>query len=323
MDEFNHELINVNALTIHVVSDGPIDAPPVVMCHGFPETWYSWRHQLSALGAAGYRAIAFDWRGYGESSCPREVSDYGSDRLTEDLCGLLDHYGYEQATFLGHDWGALALWEMARLHPSRVRALFNMSVPLATPHRAPLEMYDAVFAEQFFYINYFQPVGVAEAELEGDTRHFLRDFYYSASGDGMKSGKAFTPAPREGTTLLSTLAEAPGVFPSWLSEKDIDTFAAAFATSGFFGPLSFYRNIDANWRRSKDIALSTLTMPIAFLTGSLDPVRFMMAGVAEAMGDLLPDFRGVIEIDDVGHWIQQERPEETTRAVLRFLDATK
>jgi pimeloyl-ACP methyl ester carboxylesterase len=319
MSELEHHMVHANGVVLHVVSSGPAEGPAVLFCHGFPENWYSWRHQVLALAHEGYRVYAHDWRGYGTSSCPDRVGDYGSDHLTSDLCALLDHFGYDQAIFVGHDWGAAALWEMARLHPRRVSALYNMSVPFTQAHHPPLERYEAIFKDQFFYINYFQPLGLAEAELEANTQRFLRNFFYSASGEGMRSGEAFKTAPREGTLLLDTLAQAPYPFPSWLSEDDIDQYVSSFLTSGFFGPLSFYRNMDANWRRSRDVALATLTMPVGFLTGSLDPVRFVTAGAEEAMSELLANFRGVTVIEDAGHWIQQERPAETTRALFAFL----
>jgi pimeloyl-ACP methyl ester carboxylesterase len=286
MDDLRHQLVDVNGVSLHVVTAGASDGPPVVLCHGFPETWYSWRHQLTALGDAGFRAVAFDWRGYGQSSVPRSVDAYGTDRLCADLGALLDHFGYDQAAFVGHDWGAMVLWDMARMHPERVGSLFNMSVPLSQAPGPPLEFFETLFADQFFYINYFQEIGVAEAELESSTRRFVRDFLYSASGEGMASGRAFTPAPREGTGLLDTLANAPDPLPSWMSEHDVDVYCEAFDNSGFFGPLNFYRNMDDNWRRTHDVPASNISMPVGFLTGSLDPVRLLTSGAAEAMADV-------------------------------------
>ena len=320
MNSFDHQHLELGEVTVHVVCAGPSTGDPVVLCHGFPETWYSWRHQLKALGDAGRRAIALDWRGYGQSSVPSSVDAYGTDRLSADLCSLLDHFGYDRAGFVGHDWGALALWDMACLHPDRMSWLYNMSVPFLRAPGPPIELYEAIFADQFFYMNYFQEVGVAEAELEANTRRFLRDFLYSASGEGMRSGLAFQPAPREGTRLLDTIAAAPDPLPAWLSDADIDAYVEAFEESGFFGPLSFYRNMDRNWRRTHKIATSDISMPIGFLTGSLDPVRLLTSGAAEKMEGLFSDFRGVTVIDDAGHWIQQERSAETNEAVLAFLD---
>jgi pimeloyl-ACP methyl ester carboxylesterase len=315
-----HEQIQVNGIGLHVARAGPADGPPVVLCHGFPELWYSWRHQLGALAQAGYRVFALDMRGYGDSSRPTEVSDYGSDKLTGDLCGLLDHYGYEKAAFVGHDWGALVLWEMGRLHPERVSSLYNMSVPFSQAPAPPTETFGLIFEGKFFYIVYFQPVGPAEAELEADPRHFLRTILYAAGGEAMASGNALlVDYPSEGTGFLDTLTPAPAELPPWLTEADVDVYAAAFDKSGFFGPISYYRNMDANWERSKDIAPSAYTMPIGFLTGALDAVASMMPGAVDAMAGILPDFRGGTTVEGAGHWVQQENPDATNAALVKFL----
>jgi pimeloyl-ACP methyl ester carboxylesterase len=290
--------------------------------HGFPELWYSWRHQIGALAEAGYRVFALDQRGYGASSSPKEVGAYGSDQLTGDLCGLLDHYGYDQAAFVGHDWGALVLWEMGRLHPERVSSLFNMSVPYSQAPAPPTETLGAIFAGKFFYIVYFQPVGPAEAELEADPRLFLRTILCAAGGEALVGGNALlVDFPAEGTRFIDTLAPAPAQLPAWLTEADVDVYTAAFEKSGFFGPVSYYRNMDANWERSKDIPPSAYSMPVGFLTGSLDPVSSMLPGAIEAMADLFPDFRGGTAVEGAGHWVQQERPAETNAALLQFLSA--
>ena len=320
MSEITHEQVPTNGIELHVATAGPKDGTPVILCHGFPELWYSWRHQLSALGDAGYRAFAPDLRGYGGSSRPTEVADYGSDNLTADLCGLLDHYGYEQAAFVGHDWGAMVVWELGRLHPARVSSLFNMSVPYSAAPAPPTEIFKVIFEGKFFYMLYFQPVGPAEAEFEADPRHFLRTMLYSAGGEGMANANALVvDAPAEGTRFMDILSEAPDVLPAWLTEADVDVYADAFRQSGFFGPVSFYRNMDANWARSNGIPASVYAFPTGFVTGSLDPVNFMMPGAVEEMATLMPDFRGATIVDGAGHWVQQEKPAETNAALLAFL----
>jgi pimeloyl-ACP methyl ester carboxylesterase len=319
-DQFTHEQIPSNGIELHVVSAGPPDGQPVVLCHGFPEIWYSWRHQLVALGAAGYRVFAPDLRGYGGSSRPTMVDQYGSDNLTADLTGLLDYYGYEQAAFVGHDWGALVVWELGRLHPDRMSSLFNMSVPYSNAPAPPTEIFKVIYEGKFFYILYFQPVGVAEAELEADPRNFLRTMLYSASGEGMgDSLPALGDHPAEGTRFVDTLKPAPAQLPAWLTERDVDVYVAAFEQSGFFGPVSFYRNMDANWERSHEIPESVFAMPVGFLTGARDPVNAMLPGAAERMRDVLPDVRGVTILEGAGHWVQQEKPAEANDALLQFL----
>jgi len=320
MSDMKHEQVATNGIELHVATCGPDDGPPVVMCHGFPELWYSWRHQLRALGDAGYRAIAPDLRGYGGSTLSKEVSDYGSDKLTGDLCGLLDHYGYDKATFLGHDWGAMVVWELGRLHPDRVKALYNMSVPYSQAPAPPTEIFKVIFEGKFFYMLYFQPVGPAEAEFEADPRNFLRTMLYSAGGEGMANATALLgDAPAEGTKFMDILSPAPETLPPWLTEEDVDTYAAAFTKTGFFGPVSFYRNMDANWERSKDLQPTLYAFPTGFITGSLDPVNLMMPDGVENMKAALPDFRGATVVDGAGHWVQQEKPDEVNAAVLKFL----
>jgi pimeloyl-ACP methyl ester carboxylesterase len=315
-----HEQIESNGIELHVAACGPAKGKPVVLCHGFPELWYSWRHQLVALGEAGYRALAPDLRGYGGSSHPTEVADYGSDKLTGDLCGLLDHYGYDKAAFVGHDWGAMVVWEQGRLHPERVASVFNMSVPYSNAPAPPTEIFKVIFEGKFFYILYFQTVGVAEAELEADPRHFMRTMLYAAGAEGMVGAGPLLPdAPAEGTRFMDILGEAPDQLPAWVTEHDVDVYADAFKKGGFFGPVSYYRNMDANWERSKDIPSSVYTMPVGFLTGTLDPVRAMMPGAAEAMAEAFSDFRGATDVEGAAHWVQQEKPAETNAALLGFL----
>jgi pimeloyl-ACP methyl ester carboxylesterase len=322
MSEITHEQIPANGIELHVATAGPKDGKPVVLCHGFPELWYSWRHQITALADAGYRVFAPDLRGYGGSTAPKDVADYGSDKLTGDLCGLLDHYGYEQAAFSGHDWGSMVVWEMGRLHPDRVSSIYNMSVPYSQSPGPPTQIFEHIFAGKFFYMLYFQAVGPAEEEFKADPRLFLRTMLYSAGGEGMANPNPLVvDAPREGTRFMDIMAKAPDTLPAWLTEEDVDTYADAFKKSGFFGPVSFYRNLDANWERSKDIPASTYTMPTGFLTGSLDPVNFMMPGAADAMAAVLPNFKGGTVVEGAGHWVQQEKPAETNAALLAFLAA--
>ncbi len=320
MTEITHEQIPANGIELHVAVAGPADGRPIVLCHGFPELWYSWRHQLSALGDAGYRALAPDLRGYGGSSHPGDVDAYGSDQLTGDLCGLLDHYGYERAVFSGHDWGSMVVWELGRLHPERAEAIYNMSVPYSHASGPPTEIFRHMFGDGFFYMLYFQDVGPAEAEFDADPRRYVRTMLYSASGEGMANPSPLvTNAPAQGTGFLDILTPPPDVLPAWLTEHDVDVYTEGLRQGGLFGPVSFYRNLDANWERSKDLPASRYTMPTGFITGSLDPVNIMMPGAVEAMADELPDFRGATVVEGAGHWVQQERPAETNAALLSFL----
>ncbi len=203
-------------------------------------------------------------------------------------------------------------------------SLFALSVPYTNPPVPPIDIFEKIFEGRFFYILYFQPVGIAEAEFDADPRHFLRTMLYSASAEGMANDRrALADVPAEGTRFVDTLAPAPAELPPWLTEADVDIYAAAFAQSGFFGPVSFYRNMNANWERSHHMEPSIYTMPVGFLTGSLDPVNTMMPGAAETMARVLPDFRGTTLVEGAGHWVQQEKPHETNAALLQFLRAAE
>jgi pimeloyl-ACP methyl ester carboxylesterase len=197
-----------------------------------------------------------------------------------------------------------------------------MSVPYSQAPAPPIEIFEAIFEGKFFYMVYFQEVGPPEKELEADPRAFLRTMLWSASGDALSTGGGlFRDVPREGTGFLDILSPPPDTLPDWITEHDVDVYAEAFTKSGFFGPISFYRNMDANWARSKDIPASVYTMPTGFLAGSLDPVMTMMPDADKLMAAEFGDFRGQTMVEGAGHWVQQEKPAETNAALLAFLAA--
>jgi pimeloyl-ACP methyl ester carboxylesterase len=310
--------VETNGLRLRVVEAGEAGAPVVLLLHGFPETSHSWRHQLAPLADAGYHVLAPDLRGYGGSDAPDKVEAYGNDAVLGDLLGLLDHVGAEDATFVGHDWGALLTWDVCHLHPSRVRAAVAVSVPLFKPSLPPTEFFERVVGDGFFYILYFQAVGVAEAELGRDTRRTMRAVLRSAPTRGSVPPRPMLP--REGTGLLDALPEPPDQLPSWLPVADLDVYVDAFERSGFFGPVSYYRNMDANWRRVQAaLATESLPMPTFFLGGDDDPVIVGGMPMVDAAHAALPDHRASVLIPGVGHWVQQEAPELTTATLLGFL----
>jgi pimeloyl-ACP methyl ester carboxylesterase len=310
-----HHIVRTNGIHLHVAEAGEGD--PVILCHGFPESWYSWRHQLQPLADAGYRAIAPDQRGYGDSDRPKKVTDYDIVHLTDDLLGLLDEIGREKAVFVGHDWGALIVWEMARMHPDRTKAVVGVSVPYTPWPMPPTELFEAASGGNFFYILYFQEVGPAERELEADPRTTMAKTLYWASGDGMAGIEPTlaSPLPREGTGFLTAMADVPDPLPDWLTNEDIDVYADQFKKSGFFGPVSYYRNFDRNYELNKELGPERISMPTFFIAGDRDPVPHDDG----TMKALLPDFRGSVIIPGVGHWTQQEEPQAFNDALLGFL----
>jgi pimeloyl-ACP methyl ester carboxylesterase len=310
----------VNGITLHLTEAGDPAAPAIVLSHGFPESAYSWRHQMLPLAAAGYHVIAPDQRGYGRSTCPSDVDDYGIVHLTDDLLALLDDTGHDTAIFVGHDWGALIVWEIARMHPARVDAVVGVSVPQVNWPGPPTQMLRAIFGDRFFYMLYFQQVGPAEAELGADPYDTMARVLWSASGEGFSGMPAEMP-PAEGTGFLTTMKtkDIPPRPWSWLTEDDLQRYAEDFATSGFFGPVSYYRNLDANYEIVKDLGLDRYTMPSFFIGGDNDPVLVNDSGAIDRMRDTLPDFRGGVLIPGAGHWTQQEKPAEFNDALTGFL----
>lgn len=296
--------------------------PVVVLCHGFPETAHSWRHQMQPLADAGFHVLAPDQRGYGHSSAPRDVEAYHIDRLTGDLLALLDDVGVDDAVFVGHDWGAFVVWHMGQLHPDRCRAIVAASVPYTAWPAPPTDLMKAMWGDRFFYILYFQPVGPAETELEADVRRTMHTIMWAASGEMYRGTPAEFP-PAEGTGFLDSMAGLaggiPDELPAWLSQDDLDAYVDEFSTSGFFGPVSWYRNLDANHERTKHIAPTTLTMPCLFIGGTHDAVIAARPEYVDAMDGMLPGYRGKVMIDGAGHWTQQEAPAEFNDALLGFL----
>lgn len=326
MSEICTHDVDLGEVTLRVHEAGDPANPTVVLSHGFPELAHSWRHQLPALAAAGYHVIAPDQRGYGHSTAPTDIAAYGVRQLTGDLVALLDRAGKDQAVFVGHDWGSLVVWETARLHPERVRSVVGVSVPLTQWPGRPTDLMKMVYTDRFFYILYFQQVGPPERELGADPYRSMAGFLYFASGQAMQ-GRAMPTElpPMEGTGFLDVMGpdfpDRPYLGPEgpWLTEDELQVYADEFAHSGFFGPVSWYRNLDANYEILKDLPADRISMPSYFITGELDGVNLMDPGGIERMQSLLPDFRGYSIIPGAGHWVQQEAPQAFNDALLAHL----
>jgi pimeloyl-ACP methyl ester carboxylesterase len=248
MNEPTQRIVETNGIRLNIAEQGK--GPVVLLCHGFPESWYSWRHQLGALAAAGFHAVAPDMRGYGKSDRPEAIDQYTLFHLVGDMVGLLDALEAPTAVIVGHDWGATVAWQAALLRPDRFRAVIGLSVPFRPRGKAPPTSVMPRTADAQFYQLYFQEPGAAEAELERDARATVRNMLYGASGDAVRSGGASAGAgigmvPRGGGFLRGT--PAPATLPAWLSEGDVDFYSAEFRRTGFRGALNWYRNIDRNW----------------------------------------------------------------------------
>ncbi len=312
--------IATNGIELDVLESGPNDGPLIVFAHGFPESAWSWRHQLKAMGDAGWHAIAPDQRGYGRSSKPSEVEAYSTDHLGGDLLGLVDHFSGPgaSAVFVGHDWGSFLVWDLAREHPGRVRALVNMSVPFVDWPAKPTGIFKAIHGDNFFYILYFQEVGVAEAELDPNVERCLKGILWVASGDGYPAARS-EPRKAAGTGFLDAMATVPpGPLPAWCTDDDLALYVDSFEASGFFGPVSWYRNLDRNNARVQSSPISAMTMPCWFIGGSRDLVIANDPNF-EDRNRLVPGYRGMTIIDGAGHWTQQERPVEVNAALLGYL----
>jgi pimeloyl-ACP methyl ester carboxylesterase len=315
--------IDANGLKIRAAIQG--EGPLIVMVHGLPESWYSWRHQMAPFAAAGFTACAIDVRGYGGSDKPHEVAAYAMQALTADVAGVIDALSPgKPAVLMGHDWGAPIVWHTALLHSDKVRAVAGLSVPYFALPPAPLnQIFKAMFTDQgkFFYMSYFQDEGVAEAEFEADVRGALRKLYYasSANSDG-RWGNREKPV---GEPMLQGL-EDPSPFPDWLSARDIDHYVGEFERSGFRGPINRYRNFERDWALMKAHGDHAIRQPSLFVAGAQDMVLKMfgdgdVAAMEARMRENMSDLRGVHIIPSAGHWTQQERPEETTRLLIDWL----
>jgi pimeloyl-ACP methyl ester carboxylesterase len=310
-----HRSIDTNGLRMHVAEQGT--GPLVVLLHGFPECWYSWRHQLSALADAGYHAVAPDQRGFGRTDRPEAVQSYTVLHTVGDLIGLLDELGEERAVVVGHDFGSRPAWGAALMRPDRIRGVVGLSVPFVP--RGPLPPIAglrAALGERFYQV-YFQQPGPAEAEFERDVRTTIRKLLYGLSGD---VPEVPTPIVPEGGELLD-IFEAPDVLPSWLTEEDIDVYTKEFDRTGFGSALSWVRNFDRNWELMAPWMGAKVGVPALYMAGEKDHVvRF--PGMSDLIANLkafVPNLSRTLMLPGCGHWTQQERADDVNMAIIEFL----
>lgn len=297
-------MISVNGIELEVFEAGKQNkGKPIVLCHGFPETAFSWRFQIPELVKAGYHILAPNQRGYGKSSCPTEITQYDIEHLTGDLVGLLDYYGYKDALFIGHDWGANVVWNLGILHPERVKRIINLALPYQVRGEKPwIEWMQEIFGEENYFVHFNRQQGVADAILNDNTSNFLGNLY--------RKNVPITP-PEPGMLMINLARKEKPLGEPLMSERELAVYISAFETSGFTGSINWYRNLDRNWQLLADVN-PVIPHPTLMIYGEQD-----MIPKSENLTDFVPNAE-VVSID-CGHCIQQEKPEETTQAILAWL----
>ncbi|MBR9651182.1 alpha/beta fold hydrolase [Thalassovita aquimarina] len=298
-------LVSVNGVELEVFETGQENAGnPIVLCHGWPEHAFSWRYQMPALAAAGYHVIVPNQRGYGNSSRPADVTDYDIEQLSGDLVVLLDHYGYEDAIFVGHDWGANVVWGLTLLHPDRVSKVISLALPYQARTEKPwIEFLEEFLGSDYYFVHFNRQPGVADAVLDQNTSRFLRNLFR----------KNVPPAPPEPGMMMINLARAEASLGDPLMRDDeLAVFVSAFEKVGFTGSINWYRNLDRNWHILADVN-PIIQQPALMIYGDRDTIP-----KSENLTEFVPNV-DVVSLD-CGHWIQQEKPEETTRAILNWLE---
>ena len=298
-------MISVNCVELEVFEAGRQNkGKPIVLCHGFPEHAFSWRHQIPALVKAGYHVIVPNQRGFGNSSRPTNVTEYDIEHLTGDLVALLDFYGYKDATFIGHDWGANVVWNLALLHPERVNKIINLALPYQERGEKPwIEFMEEIFGGDFYFVHFNRQPGVADAIMDENASQFLRNIFR----------KNVPLAPPEPGMLMINLARAgTPLGDPIMSDSELAIFASAFEASGFTGAINWYKNLDRNWHLISNVN-PIIQQPTLMIYGNLDMIPKF---------ERLPEFVPNVEVASLncGHWIQQELPEQTNQAILKWLD---
>ncbi len=325
-------------IAAHIKGEGPL----IVLIHGWPESWYSWRHQIPFLASIGYKVAAISVRGYGESSKPFEIEKYSILELASDIQAVIKGLGYEEAILVGHDWGAPIAWTAAIRYPNMIKAVAGLSVPYwSVGSKSQLDLWKELYKDKFFYQLYFLNEGVAEDELEKDIKKTIELTYFSSDFRGMKFLSENQNNPKYQKNKDSKFLDGLPSFdsyPSWISKKDIDIFVEEFTKSGMRGPLNRYRAQDIDFEELSEIGEKKIVQPSCFITGQYDPVNFMLDssnsnGAFSAFSKIdtkeafkllfmehYKDLRMLEIIDNIGHWTQEEAPKEVNNLLKIFID---
>jgi pimeloyl-ACP methyl ester carboxylesterase len=316
--EITHRTIETNGIGMHLAEQG--EGPLVLLCHGFPESWYSWRHQLKALAAAGFKAVAPDMRGYGQTDRPAEIDRYTLLHLVGDMVGVLDALGAETAVIAGHDWGAPVAWHAAQLRPDRFRGVIGLSVPFRPRGSSRPTSVMPQTDDALFYQLHLQEPGVAE--VERDPNLTIRTVLFGASGEASsvrEPGRGVGMVPRQSGFLRGLTSSPP--LPPWLTQADVDFYVGEFSRTGFGGGLNWYRNIDRGWELMAPFAGLPVTAPALYIVGDRDLVMYFpgMDRLLPNLSKFVPQLRETIILPGCGHWTQQERPAEVNAAMIDFI----
>ena len=321
------KFIDTNGITLRAAVEG--EGPLIIMVHGCPESWFSWRRQIPIIAEAGYKVVAIDVRGYGGSDKPHAIEEYTLKKIGADIVGIIDFFEEDQAILIGHDWGGPIVWYTSLLNENRISAVAGLSVPYF-PQRevSPLDAFEVIYKDKFFYQLYFQKEGVAESEFEPDLRKYLESTYFSIDARGMKKQfenplNAMNKGPN--AKYLDDVVEFES-YPDWINKDEMNYLINEFENSGMRGPLNRYRAQKIDFEELKDFRDKKLKQPAALMVGSLDPVNFFIGDGYKDTEHLKEVFEPVYEnliktelINDVGHWTQQEAPEEVNRFLIDFL----
>ena len=326
MPEVEFKVIESNGINIRLAMMG--EGPLVIFCHGWPESWYSYRYQLPAVADAGFKAVAYDVRGYGESDKPHEIEAYSMRNMTDDVVGIIDALGYETAITIGHDWGGPIALNTAALNEDRITATGTLSVPFNSRGPMPtLDLWKEIYKDRFFYQLYFQKEGIAEEEFESDLTRALFMTYTNSDGRGMKFNfekgqSGLVPEKTKDSTFLEGM-EVFEDFPDWFSKEDLDYFVSQFEISGLRGPFNRYRAQNIDWHEIPELEGKILEQPAFFVTGTLDPVNFFVPSDQSLTDRIKPNYKNLLfaeELEGIGHWTQQEAPDEVNSFILDFLN---